>query len=66
VDVKEAAKRLEISDSLCYALVEEGRLPCRRIGRKGKRGKIVIREDDLAVFLESVRGDLLVQTTGRA
>jgi excisionase family DNA binding protein len=53
--VKEFAARAEISLSLAYALIEEGRVPCRRIGRKGRRGKIVIREDDLIKFLESVR-----------
>jgi excisionase family DNA binding protein len=53
--VKEFAKRAEISLSLAYALIEEGRVPCRRIGRTGRRGKIVIREEDLARFLESVK-----------
>jgi excisionase family DNA binding protein len=62
VDVKEAAKRLEISLSLCYALIEEGRLPCRRIGRMGRRGKISIRDEDLVEFLESVK----VETVSRA
>jgi excisionase family DNA binding protein len=55
LNVKEAATRLEISPSLCYALIAEGRLPCRRIGRKGRRGKIVLREEDLARFMESVK-----------
>jgi excisionase family DNA binding protein len=53
--VKEFAKRAEISASLAYALIEEGRVPCRRIGRKGRRGKIVIREEDLSKFLETVK-----------
>jgi excisionase family DNA binding protein len=55
VTVKEFAERAEISLSLAYALIKEGRVPCRRIGRKGRRGKIVIKEDDLNKFLESVR-----------
>jgi excisionase family DNA binding protein len=55
VTVKEAAKRLEISQSLCYRLIEEGRLPCRRIGQKGRRGKIIETEDDYAKFMESVK-----------
>jgi excisionase family DNA binding protein len=55
VTVKEFAARAEISLSLAYALVEEGRVPCRRIGRQGRRGKIVIREEDLAKFMESVK-----------
>ena len=53
--VKEFSKRAEISLSLAYALVAENRVPCRRIGRKNKRGKIVIREEDLLKFLESVK-----------
>jgi excisionase family DNA binding protein len=53
--VREFAERAEISLSLAYALIEEGRVPHRRIGRAGRRGKIVIREDDLIKFLESVR-----------
>ena len=53
--IAEAAKRLEISRSLAYRLVEEKRLPCRRIGAKGRRGKIIITEEDLQVFLDSVK-----------
>jgi excisionase family DNA binding protein len=53
--VKEAAKRLEISASLCYELIAEGRLPCRRIGRRGRRGKIIIRDEDIETFLKSVK-----------
>ena len=41
---REAAERLEISLSLLYRLVEEKRLPCVRIGGRGKRGKIIIGE----------------------
>jgi excisionase family DNA binding protein len=55
--VKQFAERAEISLSLAYALVEEGRVSHRRIGRKGRRGKIVIREEDLERFLESVKVD---------
>ncbi len=55
--VKQAAERLEISVSLAYSLIEEGRITCRRIGREGRRGKISIREEDLERFLESVKVD---------
>lgn len=55
MSVKEFAKRAEISLSLAYAMIQEGRISCRRIGRKGRRGKIVVREDDLAAFLEMVK-----------
>lgn len=56
--VKEFAARAEISLSLAYALIQEGRVPCRRIGRKGRRGKIIVTEDDLERFLESTRGEV--------
>jgi excisionase family DNA binding protein len=49
--VSQAAERLEISKSLCYRLIEERRLSCVRIGQRGRRGKILIREVDLAEFL---------------
>jgi excisionase family DNA binding protein len=49
--VKQAAERLEISCSLCYRLIEEGRLPHRRIGKTGCRGKIVLTEEGIAAFL---------------
>ncbi len=55
MDVKEFARRAEISLSQAYALVEEGRVPHRRVGRQGRRGKILIREEDLDHFLESVK-----------
>lgn len=52
MDVKQAAAKLEISQSLCYRLIEEGRLKCARIGQRGKRGKIIIREPDIEAFLK--------------
>src|SRR6201995_1707607 len=53
--VKEFAERAEISQSLAYLLIAEGRVPHRRIGQRGKRGKILIREDDLLKFLDGVK-----------
>jgi excisionase family DNA binding protein len=53
VTVKAAAERLEISQSLVYRLVEEGRMPCVRIGARGRRGKIIIREVDIEAFLKT-------------
>jgi excisionase family DNA binding protein len=50
--VRDAAVRLEISKSLVYRLIEEGRLPCVRIGQLGRRGKIVIREKDIEALLK--------------
>jgi hypothetical protein len=54
VTVKQFAERAEISLSLAYALIEEGRVPhVRRIGQRGRRGKIVVSEEGLTKFLES-------------
>lgn len=55
VTVKQAAERLEISLSLCYKLVEQGRLPCIRLGGQGRRGTIRVSEDDLRRFVESLK-----------
>lgn len=60
--VKQFAQRAEISLSLAYSLIEEGRVPHRRIGREGRRGKIIIHEDDLKKFLDSMK----VEASGRA
>ena len=54
----EAAERLEISRSLVYALIEEGRLKCLRIGRRGRRGKIVIKDEHVSAFIEEVKAEL--------
>jgi excisionase family DNA binding protein len=51
--VKDFAERVEISLSLAYALIAEGRVPHRRIGQRGRRGVIRITEDDLHAFLEN-------------
>ncbi len=53
--VKQFAERAEISLSLAYLLIAEGRVPHRRIGQKGKRGCIRITEDDLKAFLETAK-----------
>ena len=48
--VKQAAERLEVSASLIYALIGEGKLPCTRHGLG--RGCIRISEDQLAKYIE--------------
>jgi len=53
--VKEASKELEISPSLTYQLIADGRLPHVRIGGKGRRGKIIIKEKDIETFLAKCR-----------
>jgi excisionase family DNA binding protein len=55
VTVKEAAERLEISVSLTYQLLADGRLPHLRIGGRGRRGKIIIKEEDIRAFLATCR-----------
>lgn len=45
--VAEAADKLRISKSLIYAMVQEGKLPAVRFGRKGRRGCLRIREEDI-------------------
>jgi excisionase family DNA binding protein len=53
--VKQFAERAEISLSLAYALIAEGRVPHRRIGQAGRRGAIRISEEDLKKFLEGCK-----------
>ncbi len=55
MNVEEAAKRLEVSKSLMYRLVQEGRIPHLRIGQNGRRGCIRISEEDIKRFLETVK-----------
>jgi excisionase family DNA binding protein len=55
--VKTFAEKAEISLSLAYALISEGSVPHRRIGQRGRRGKIIIREEDLQAFLEKTKVD---------
>jgi excisionase family DNA binding protein len=57
MNVKQAAERMEVSESLVYRLVEDGVIPHRRIGQRGRRGKIIITEDDLNRFLEKSKVD---------
>jgi excisionase family DNA binding protein len=51
--VKEAAGRLEVSQSTVYELCARGLLPHVRVG--AGRGAIRINEDDLRAYLESCR-----------
>lgn len=52
--VREVAERLEISHSLVYLLISEGRLRCTRHGLG--RGTIRISEDQLAEYQEGAHG----------
>ena len=53
--VKEFAERAEISLSLAYRLIDQGRVGHQRIGQRGKRGCIRISEEDARKFLEVVK-----------
>lgn len=55
MNVRTAAERLEVSQSMVYQLIQEGRLPCLRIGGRGRRGKIVIKEEHVLAFQESCK-----------
>ena len=61
--VREFAERAEISLSLAYALIAEGRVPHRRIGLRGRRGAIRISEEDFQRFMEAVKAG---EATARA
>ena len=53
--VQEAAEHANVSASLIYLWCAERRLPHIRLGQTGKRGKVLIDEEDLKRFLETAR-----------
>jgi excisionase family DNA binding protein len=53
--VRQAAERASVSGSLIYEWCAEKRLPHLRLGKSGRRGRILIEESDLAAFMESCR-----------
>jgi hypothetical protein len=57
--VKQFAEKAEISLSLAYLLIAEGRVPHRRIGQRGRRGAIRIREEDFQIFIETTKAQEL-------
>jgi excisionase family DNA binding protein len=60
LDVKSAAKRLGVSKSLCYLLIERGLLGCYRIGT-GRRGILRVTEAQIEAYLETRRQDAVHQ-----
>lgn len=52
---KQVAERIGVSTSLVYEWCSEGLLPHYRMGRRGKRGRVLIEETDLSAFLASCR-----------
>ena len=54
---KEAATRAKVSRSLICTWCDERRLPHVRAGESGKRGRILIRVEDLEAMLRLLRVD---------
>jgi excisionase family DNA binding protein len=66
LSIREACRRLNVSENTLRAMMADGRLPYRRIiGRSGTRGRIVIREADvddlLAPFVDCPLGPFRIQ-----
>ncbi len=53
--VRKAAEKAGVSPGLVYVWVESGVLTHYRMGKPGSRGSIRIAEDDLDVFLQSMK-----------
>ena len=54
---QQAAARIGTSVSLIYQLCHEGLLPHFRFGGKGKRGRLMIDENDFEAFVACSRCD---------
>jgi excisionase family DNA binding protein len=55
VTVREAAKHACVCESIVRSWVSSGQLPHSRVGTLGKRGKILIAEEDLDGFLANFK-----------
>ena len=55
LSVKEAAEVASVCSSLVYGWCSEQLLIHYRFGAKGKRGKVMVDEEDLEAFLASCR-----------
>jgi hypothetical protein len=53
--VKQLATKYGLSRPLIYLWVEERRFPCLRVGSVGRRGRILIEEQDFVTFLNSLK-----------
>lgn len=53
--VKQTAERLGVSASLVYQWCQEKRLAHVRLGKAGRRGKILIEETDVEAFVAAAR-----------
>jgi hypothetical protein len=54
MSVSQIAERYCISESLVYSWIGSG-LPHYRFGKKGRRGKIMVDEDELKGFIEGMK-----------
>src|SRR5437899_1939540 len=52
---KKCAELAGVSASMVYQWVKERRFPVYRVGGKGRRGRILVEESDIAAFLESLK-----------
>lgn len=55
LSVRQAAERIGVSAALVYGWVGAGLLAHYRLGGRGKRGKILVDEADVAAFLVTRR-----------
>lgn len=53
--VRQASKRIGVSEGLIYGWISSGRLACYRLGAAGRRGKIAIAANDLDALLARCR-----------
>lgn len=60
---KQAARRMCVSLSLVYALLQKRKIPAYRVGVRG-RGKWIIEEEDLDGFLASCKVEELKREEG--
>ena len=53
----ECAELARVSRSLIYQWIEEKRLKCMRAGGRGRRGRILVRHEELMRFLDTLEQD---------
>lgn len=53
--IRQVAKRCNVSESLVYAWTQSGILPSYRFGREGKRGRVMVDENELEGFIAGMK-----------
>ena len=66
LSVKQTAERLGVSPSLVYQWCQEKRLAHLRLGKAGRRGKILITEADVEAFVGALRVEAGEESTAPA